>query len=75
MFNFFIEKNGVFRIIAEISDIDEFLHPESTFILSLYEDCDPLYIFPPSENMLEGSKLIWDVGFFAGEIFFCLNNS
>lgn len=60
-----LKKNGVFRIIAEISDIDEFLHPESTFILSLYEDCDPLYIFPPSENLLEGSKLIWDVGFFA----------
>jgi len=49
-----------------VFDIDEFLHPESTFILSHYDDCDPLYIFPPSENMLEGSKLIWDVGFFAG---------
>jgi len=60
-----LKKHGVFRIIAEVSDIDEFLHPESTFILSHYEDCDPLYIFPPSENMLEGSKLIWDVGFFA----------
>jgi len=60
-----LKKHGVFRIVAEVFDIDEFLHPESTFILSHYDDCDPLYIFPPSENMLEGSKLIWDVGFFA----------
>ena len=62
------KKGTVYRIVAKIlpKKMDEFLHPDSTFMLSRYEGCESISIMtPPLELMDENGELHWDIGFFA----------
>lgn len=59
-------RNGIYRIVATITNPELFLNPENKFIISGPEDYGMIDIPLLPEDMLEAKTVYWDIVFISG---------
>lgn len=59
-------RNGIYRIVATITNPQHFFNPENKFIVSGSEDYGMIDIPMPPEDIFAAQTIYWDIGLIAG---------